>query len=169
LTFTPYQKQPWVRLLSYILPILPSFDLLFSARDYCPVFAYLPVKLETMKKIFVVILSMILVIGASAQHRGGGHYYRPHTRVVVGVGGYGYYPYSPFYPNDYGYWNRPYYRPSGLQLKIEDIKADYQDRIWSARHDDKLSRSERKQEIHRLKSERDHAIRDAERNYHRSY
>lgn len=121
-----------------------------------------------MKKIFVVILSMILVIGASAQHRGGGHYYRPHTRVIVGVGG-GYYPYSPFYPYGYNYWNQPYFRPSGLELKIQDIKADYQDRIWSARHDDKLSRSERKQEIHRLKSERDQAVRDAERNYHRSY
>jgi len=125
-----------------------------------------------MKKIFVVILSMILVIGASAQHRGGGggHYYRPHTRVIVGVGGgYGYYPYSPYYPYGYSYWNQPYFRPSGLELKIQDIKADYQDRIWSARHDDKLSRSERKQEIHRLKSERDQAIRDTERNYHRSY
>ena len=113
---------------------------------------------------------MILVISASAQHvRGGGHYYRPRTRVIVGVGA-GYYP---WYPYGYGYWGYPYgyplyARPSRLEMKIADIRADYRDKIWSARHDKSLSRSERKKEIHQLKSERDATIRDAERNYHRS-
>ena len=125
-----------------------------------------------MKKLFVILLSMIFVLGASAQHggyyRGGGHYYGPRTRVVVGVGA-GYYPwYSPYgygYPYGYSYYNRP----SRLEMKIEDIRSDYRDRIWSVRHDDKLSRSERKREVHELKSERDAAIRDTERNYHNTY
>lgn len=112
---------------------------------------------------------MMIVMSVSAQRKyGGGHYYVPRTRVVVGVGA-GYYPwYSPYgylgYP--YGY---PFYgRPSRLELKVEDIRADYRDRIWSARHDKSLLRSERKKEVHQLKSDRDAAVRDAERNYHRS-
>lgn len=114
---------------------------------------------------------MIIVISASAQTKGGGvHYYRPRTHVVVGVGG-GYYPYySPFY-GPYSYWGYPVYygRPSGLEIKIQDIKNDYKDRIWSVRHDDRLSKSQKKSEIHQLKSERENAIRDAERDYHNTY
>jgi hypothetical protein len=58
-----------------------------------------------MKKLFVIVLSMTVVIAASAQYKGsvhywgGGRYYRPHARVIVGVGA-DYYPpyyYSPFY------------------------------------------------------------------------
>ncbi|HEY2721392.1 MAG TPA: hypothetical protein VGI82_06695 [Chitinophagaceae bacterium] len=125
-----------------------------------------------MKKLFVILLSMIIVLSASAQRKfGGGHYYRPRTRVVVGVGA-GYYPYG--YSYGYGPWGYPYYgyplygRPSRLEMRIQDIRADYRDRIWSARHDKSIARSQRKKEIHQLKSERDAAIRDAERNYHRS-
>src|SRR4030095_2408888 len=128
-----------------------------------------------MKKLFVIALSMMVVIAASAQYKvsghywGGARYYNPHTRVIVGVGA-GYYPpyyYSPFYP--FGYWGGPhYYRPSRLELKIEDIKADYQDRMYSARHDKTISSSERKATIRQLKSDRDLAVRDAERNYYKS-
>ena len=110
---------------------------------------------------------MTMVISASAQHRyTGGHYYRPGTRVVVSYGAY--YPYDPFYSP---YWSyRPYYyRPSRLALQIEDIQSDYKDRIWSAKHDDRLSKRERKIKVHQLKSQREQAIRDAERNYYRSY
>jgi hypothetical protein len=128
-----------------------------------------------MKKLLVVLLSMIVVITASAQHRGGRHfqprhyyhhYYRPHTRIIVGLGGY--YPYYPLSP--YNYWGYPpyYSRPSKLDLEIQDIRADYKDKIWSVRHDKNLSRKERKKEIHELKAERDQAIRDAERNYYLS-
>ena len=130
-----------------------------------------------MKKLLVVLLSMIVVITASAQRKGGGghshhqyyhHYHRPGTRIIVGVGGY--YPYYPLSPYD-SYWGYPpyYSRPSKLDLQIQDIRSDYKDRIWSVRHDKNLSRTERKKEIHELKSERDQAIRDAERNYHPSY
>lgn len=127
-----------------------------------------------MKKLFVIVLSMTVVIAASAQSKtgvrywGGGRYYRPHSRVIVGVGA-GYYPYyyDPFY--SYGYWGGPrFHRPSRLELRIEDIQADYKDRIYSARHDKSLSKSERKATIHQLRSDRDVAIRDAERNYYKS-
>jgi hypothetical protein len=128
-----------------------------------------------MKKLFVIVLSIMIVTAASAQVKGGGHYwgggkyYHPHTRVIVGVGsGYYspfYYPYYPFYPYPYGYD----VRPPGLQLKIKDIQADYKDRIYSVRHDRTISKSERKETIHQLKSDRDLAIRDAERNYYKSY
>jgi hypothetical protein len=121
-----------------------------------------------MKKLLIIFLSLIIVISASAQHRYVGRpYYRPRTTVVVSGG---YYPYYPAYPYSYGYWGyRPYYRPSRLTLQIEDIQADYRDRIWSVRHDDGLSKKERKRKIHELKSDIDEAIRDTERNYYRSY
>jgi hypothetical protein len=123
-----------------------------------------------MKKLIVILLSMIIVAGASAQHRyiAGGHYYRPRSTVVVSGG---YYPYYSLYPYDYGYWGyRPYYyRPSRLALEIQDIQSDYRDRMWSVRHDNQLSKRERKMKIHQLKSQREDAIRDAERNYYKSY
>jgi hypothetical protein len=125
-----------------------------------------------MKKLFVILLSMIMAISVSAQRKSiGGHYhryYRPRTRIIVGMGGF--YPYYPLTPYDYYLGYPPHYaRPSRLALQIEDIRSDYKDRIWSVRHDKKLSRSERKKEIHELKSQRDRGIRDVERNYHRSY
>ena len=124
-----------------------------------------------MKKLFVIVLSIMIVATASAQVKGGGHfrgggrYYHPHTRVIVGVGA-GYYSpfYYPYYPYSYGY---PI-RPSRLELKIEDIRADYKDRIYSVRHDRSLSKSERKEKIHQLKSDRDLDIRDAQSNYYKS-
>jgi hypothetical protein len=60
-----------------------------------------------------------------------------------------------------------YTRPTRLENEIANIKADYNDRIWSAKHDNSLSKLERKNEVRRLKTERDRAIRDAEYNYHR--
>ena len=120
-----------------------------------------------MKKLFAILFSLGLVISAAAQHRyvGRHYYYRPRTSVVLSGGYYPYYS-SPF---GYSYLGQPYYyRPSRLTLEIEDIQSDYKDRIWSARHDDRLTKRERKQKIRELKSERDLAIRDAERNYYRS-
>jgi hypothetical protein len=121
-----------------------------------------------MKRMFVMLLSLAIVIAASAQKGIGTHYYRyyrPRTSIVVS-GGYGYYPYYPMY-YDYGFWGQPYYRrPSKLTLQIEDIQSDYRDRIKSVRHDDGLTKRERKEKIRELKSERDMAVRDAERNYY---
>jgi len=121
-----------------------------------------------MKKLFVILFSLALVISAAAQHRYiGRHYYsRPRTTVVLSGG---YYPYYS-YPYGYSYLGQPYYyRPSRLTLEIEDIQSDYQDRIWSVRHDNSISKRERRMRIHDLKSQRDQAIRDAERNYYKTY
>ena len=128
-----------------------------------------------MKKLFAIVLSITIVAIASAQAKGGGHYYggggryyHPHTRVFVGVGGgyYSpyYYPFYPYAPYSYGYW-----RPSKLELKIQDIQADYKDRIYSVRHDKSISKSERKATIRQLKSDRELAIHDAQRNYYKSF
>ena len=123
-----------------------------------------------MKRLLIILLSLGLVVSASAQHVHGGAYYRP--RVIVGVGaGFGpmFYPYgfySPFYP--YGPYYNGYHRPSKLDMKIEDIRNDYKDRIWSVKHDKTITRKERRQKVREMKHERDQAIYDAKHNYYRS-
>jgi hypothetical protein len=123
-------------------------------------------------------LIMILMLGlGSLTVAAQGH-------VIVG-GGYGHRvpvhagvrTYAPFYPY-YGFWSPgypyyPYYpsygysHPSRLEMKVEDIKTDYKDKIWSARHDENLTRQQRKTEVHRLKTERDQAIQDLKLNYYK--
>ena len=95
-----------------------------------------------------------------------------HSRVVVVGGGYGpYYPYGYGIGLGYPYPYYPYYgypsRPTKLDLKIEDIKNDYQEKIWAARHDNSLSHKERRQEVRQLKHDRDQEIIDARRNYYK--
>ena len=125
-----------------------------------------------MKTIVMVCLAVVITTAASAQKYNRYRYPQPRVRtsISVGIGSPYYSPYrSPFY-RSYPYYSTPtpvYTRPSGLDMEIADIKADYNDRIWSARHDRSLSKSERKAEIRRLKSERDRAVRDAEYSYHR--
>src|SRR5690242_18369395 len=104
-------------------------------------------KLRIMKTLLIVVMAVGLSFSASAQkYIHGGGFRRPH--VVVSVA-----PYAPFYPAyglgfgyGYPYYGYPYYgysaRPSKLQLEIQDIKNDYRDRIWSARHDKTMNRSE---------------------------
>ena len=116
----------------------------------------------------MMMLALGMVYGVSAQRivHGGGVYYGG-PRVYVGVGAYGpfynpfYYPF--YYP--YGYYNRP----SKLDLKIQDIKNDYRDRIWSVKHDSSLTHKERRQQVHMLKEQRDRDVQDARRNYYKSY
>jgi len=127
------------------------------------------IKFSEMKRLLIIGLALAMTAGASAQKVRGGYYSRPRTYVVVG-GGFGYSPfyspyYSPFYNPYYpGYYS--YHRPSRLEMQIADIKSDYNDKIWSARHDKSIPRRQRRKEIHQLRHERDVAIRDAERNYH---
>lgn len=125
-----------------------------------------------MKKIIIAFAAVLLTLGASAQ-RGGRHggsggyhgrsYHRGGVRTYISAGIYSNPFYSPYYGPSYRYYNRP----SRLSMEIADIKADYKDKIWSARHDKSLSRSERKRTIHELKAERDNEIRDTERNYYK--
>ena len=139
----------------------------------------------------MVCLAVVITSAASAQKYNRGRYPQPRVRtsISVGVGSPYYSPYrsspysSPFYRSYpyrstrsfpyYGtssYYSTPpvYSRPSELDMEISDLRADYNDRIWTVRHDKSISKSQRKAEIRRLKSERDRAIRNAEYSYQRS-
>lgn len=124
----------------------------------------------------MLVITISLVAAASAQRvvaKGGVGVPGTRTVVVVG-GGFGY---SPFYRPYYGYnpywynrpyYNRPYYnRPSKLEVKIQDIRNDYADKIWSARQDKDLSGRDRRHEIKNLRHERDHAIDNLKSNYYK--
>ena len=122
-----------------------------------------------MKTIAMVCLALVITSAASAQRYSKRYPPRVRTSVSIGIGS----P-SPFYSPYYSpYRTRPFYgtpgyiRQSRLEMEIADIKADYNDRIWSVRHDRSLSKAERKREIRQLKTERDRAVRDAEYSYHR--
>ena len=123
-----------------------------------------------MKSVMTLLVGLGLTLAVSAQH----------GRVIVGsrvviaspgIGfGFGYpYYYAPFgYPFGYPYgYNNGYGSSSKLQMKIEDIKNDYKDKIWSAKQDKSLSKDERKNTIHQLKVERDKAINDLKLNYYK--
>lgn len=124
-----------------------------------------------MKKLLIILLSIGLALGVSAQKvivRGGYHAIRPHVAVGLGFG------YAPFYPY-YGYvspWYAPPYtygypsRPSRLDLTIQDIKTDYADRIKSVRLQDDLTRREKRQVIQQLRQDRDKAIIQAQKDYY---
>jgi hypothetical protein len=127
-----------------------------------------------MKTVLIAICALGLTLSASAQKvvRVAPH---PRTHVSVGVGfgaGYGYYPYAPYWYNPwYAYPPGPGYyrsaRPSKLDLEIQDINNDYKDKIWSARHDESLSRKQRRQAVHDLKHQRDNEILQAKKDYYK--
>ena len=100
-----------------------------------------------MKKVLIILFALAVSIGASAQKRytNRGGYTRSH--VIVTYGRPYYYPhyywyYDPFY-YPYGY----YPRESRLDIKIDGIRSEYQDKIWSARHDKRFSKAKRKELI----------------------
>ncbi|MEI9946653.1 MAG: hypothetical protein WDN26_20825 [Chitinophagaceae bacterium] len=120
-----------------------------------------------MKTVLIIIFASALSISASAQKFGSRPMYHPvRSHVVISTGIYA--PYSPYY----GYYGFPYSypmyapRPTRLELKIDDIRNDYQDKIWSAKHDKTISRKEKRATVHELKHERDKAVIDAKRNYY---
>lgn len=139
-----------------------------------------------MKKIIIILLSFTISTAAFAQHKDGGRSFhgggRLHggnvTHVYIAGGfspylglGYGFgYPYfgNPYFNYPYGeYPAFGYGRPSKLTLQVQDIKSDYKDKIWSARHDKSLSSLQRRETIRNLKNERDKAINNLEMNYYR--
>jgi len=127
-----------------------------------------------MKTIALIIICALgLTLSASAQKviRTVPRYYpRTHVSVGVGLGGWGYYNpywYNPWYAYPPGYMYPS--RPSKLDLEIQDIQNDYKDRIWSARHDESLSRRERRQKVHELKTERDNEILQAKKDYYKRH
>jgi len=129
-----------------------------------------------MKKLLIVLFSVGLALGASAQKvRVVPRAYpvvRPHVVVTTGF-------YSPFYsPFYYPYFGYPYYgyppgyygynRPTRLDMQIQDIKNDYQARISSVKLDNSLTRKERREKIRELKSERDHDVSQAKIDYYKT-
>jgi len=125
-----------------------------------------------MKKISIVLFSVILALSASAQ------------KVIVRPVPVGprviYYsrPYwNPYYYGGLGFgfnypiYGRPYYRyhQTKLDKQIQDIEDDYSDRIESVRSDDSLSGHERRVKVRELKHERDDAIYDLKKNYYKQY
>lgn len=130
-----------------------------------------------MKKIMIVLLSIVVATGVSAKpaahfgggFHGGGFHGGGRTTVVVG-GGF----YSPFYSPWGYYYGYPFYPyataptpPSKLDLQIQGIKVDYNDKIKSAKMDDSLTKQEKKQTVRQLKTERSQAIIDAKKNYYK--
>ena len=137
------------------------------------------------KKLLVVLFSLGLAFGASAQrghgggvrpgggfYHGGGYYPRTYVGVGFGLGypwypfgygfGYGYGPYGPYPPYYYGYG----VMPSRLALQIEDIKNDYSAQIKDTRHDKTIPRKERRERIDQLKHDRDAAVIQARKDYY---
>ncbi|MBS1664441.1 MAG: hypothetical protein JST68_25575 [Bacteroidetes bacterium] len=129
------------------------------------------------KKLFIILFSLGLAYGASAQRghvivRGGGYHYVPRTYVGVGVGlGYGFSPwgypygfYNPWGPYPYPYYNAPV--PTRLALQIEDINNDYEGRINDVKDDKTLTGKERRQKVRALKHDREAEIIQAKKDYY---
>ena len=128
-----------------------------------------------MKKLLIIVMCACFVFAAKAQTHGisGVHSYGYVIAPRVSVG-FGYYPfYSPFgyYGYPYGYYPYPYGsvygRPSNLQRKEDDIRADYADRIYSVKQDNSLTSKQKREQIRDLKKERKQAIHDLVVNYHK--
>ena len=123
-----------------------------------------------MKTLLIILVSVTLSLGVSAQQKV--YYHAYHPRVYISPFSYGFgfgYPYFgyPYYGYPYGY---PYYgnrMPYKLSLEIQSIKTDYKNKIREARKDKSLSHSQRRQEIRSLKAERDQEIINAQRNFSR--
>lgn len=137
-----------------------------------------------MKRLAIILFSIGLTLGASAQKIGGGFKggirgtYRPHVTIVAPVApiypSYGYYglgygymynPYNPFYDP---FYNRRSYQPTQLDLQIDEIKNEYKFKIDSAKDDKSLSKDQKKQLVRDLKHQRENDIIEAKKEYYKS-
>ena len=120
-----------------------------------------------MKKISIVLFSIMIALSASAQKR-----VVVHPVVPVGPRIVYYHPYwHPYFGFNYWYGQPAYYyyHPTKLDRQITDIENEYSDRIYSVRKDDSLTHHERRVKIRELRHERDQAIENAKRNYYKQY
>ena len=137
------------------------------------------------RNLLIVLFSFGLALGASAQrgihggsvamghgyYHGGGWGYYPRTYVGVGFGlgypwwGWGYGWYGPWYGGYPAYYYGYGAMPNQLELQVQDIKNDYQQRIKDVKHDKSLTHKERRAKIDQLKTERDDAIVQARHDY----
>jgi len=129
-----------------------------------------------MKKILIMMIALTLSAGVFAQKRGGfrGHPVRVYTYVTPAFGygfNYGYplfgYPYFG-YPFAYGPYSYAYGPMSSYKLnaQINAVKSEYRYKIRAARKDKSVSSAQRKQNVLQLKSEREKAIGNVQKNYY---
>src|SRR5512136_1538359 len=132
-------------------------------QSFQAVLRLLVYKICVMKRLFVAMMLVGISLVSLAQKGSVARVYYYHPRVIVGLGAY-----SPFYPY-YGFGYAPYFgypwygypnRPSKMEMKIEDIRNDYRDKIKSAKADKSLTKAERKETVKNLKQERDQEIAD---------
>ena len=124
-----------------------------------------------MKKLLIIAVALTFKFGASAQygHMGALRYsYAPRVSIFGGVG-----PFSPYYTPFYSPYYMPHYgnsyraRPTKLDRQVADIKHDYDEKIWAAKHNKTLHGKGRRQEVRNLKHERDDALLEAKTNYYK--
>ena len=128
-----------------------------------------------MKKILIMMIALTLSAGVFAQ-KGGfrGHSVRVYTYVTPAFGygfNYGYPLFGyPYFGYPYGYGMYPYaYGPMTsykLNAQINAVKSEYRYKIKAARKDKSVSRAQRKQNVLQLKSERENAIGNVQKNYY---
>ena len=127
-----------------------------------------------MKKISIVLFSIIMALSASAQKAVVRPIVHAGPRVVYYYHPYYWHPYwHPYYGVGYSwYYGHPayyYHHPTRLEKQIEDIENEYSDRINSVRADDSLTGHEKRVKIRELRHERDQAISDAKKDYYKQY
>ncbi|MFT3827400.1 MAG: hypothetical protein QM731_25990 [Chitinophagaceae bacterium] len=126
-----------------------------------------------MKKIMFILLSIATITTASAMPaRGigggfhGGFHAAPRTTVILNNGFYN--PFGFYYGFPYYTYGIPPTPPSKLDLQVQSIKVDYADKIKSVKMDDSLTSKEKKDKVRAFKTEREHAIIQAKRDFYKS-
>jgi hypothetical protein len=128
-----------------------------------------------MKKISIVLFSIILALSASAQKVVVAPRVHAGPRVIYYSRPYFYNPYhyAPYYYGfNYSWYGRPayyYHKPTKLERQVQDIENEYSDRVKSVKADDSLTHHERREKIRELRHERNEAIDDAKKNYYKQY
>lgn len=128
-----------------------------------------------MKKIIIIMISLIWSAGAFAQQKGfAQHHVHVYTRVYVAPAyrlGFSYgYPYFgyPYFGYPYGFAPYPYTPPASYRLnaQINAVKSDYRYQIKAVKKDKSISGNQKKLDILQLKSAREKAIAQAEKSYY---